>query len=387
MNIARSSKYKIKIDYEKSHGSFLYDKNTQKEYLDFFGMYASLVLGYNHPIFKTKGFTDEILRVSKFKVNNCEFVSDETEEFDKIFTEFCGKGIFQKFHYTCTGALAVEAAIKAAIEYKNHPEPKILSFNNSFHGINSYGGFVTSRFPGANLRLKGFPEPFSIKKDCDLKEVERCILSDDITCILVEPIQCSAGDIHHKKSFFEGLRHICTEQNIPLIFDEIQIGFGSTGKLWYYENIGITPDIVIFGKKTQLSGIMIQDKFSSILSSGPKLEVTWDGDVVDMVRCKHIIKYIQENNVLDNVSILGDEIINSLRKNRVLKNVRGVGLIIGFDLEDKKKRDNLVKSLYDSGLICNSTGERSVRLRPSLDINRDEINQGIFLIQEACKKI
>ena len=171
-NIARSSKFNINVDFNKSQGSMLYDTNTEKEYLDFFGMYASLPLGYNHPIFKTKQFIDEYMRASSFKINNCEFTSNETLEFDRIFESFAGCSEFTKFHYTCTGALAVEAAIKTCIEYTDGRQPQILSFNNSFHGINSYGGFVTSRFPGADARLNGFPEIFSIKIDCDLDQVK-----------------------------------------------------------------------------------------------------------------------------------------------------------------------------------------------------------------------
>ena len=88
-NIARGSIFNIKIDFEKSKGSYVYDKNTNKHYLDFFGMYASLPLGYNHEAFKTREFLDDIARTSHVKVTNCEFISQETEDFDKEFSEFC----------------------------------------------------------------------------------------------------------------------------------------------------------------------------------------------------------------------------------------------------------------------------------------------------------
>ena len=202
-NIARSSKFNINVDYTNSRGALLYDTNTQKEYLDFFGMYASLPLGYNHPVFESQEFKEEFLRVSSFKVNNCEFTSKEALEFDQLFEIYAGQGLFKHFHYTCTGALAVEAAIKTCIEHSGFKSPLVLSFNNSFHGINSYGGFVTSRFPGADTRLNGFPEIFSIKVDCNLDAVETQLKNKEITCVLVEPIQCSAGDIHQDKTFFK----------------------------------------------------------------------------------------------------------------------------------------------------------------------------------------
>ena len=182
---------------------------------------------------------------------------------------------------------------------------------------------------------------------------------------------------------------LCHEFDVPLIFDEIQIGFGGTGKLWYYEHLNVVPDIVVFGKKTQLSGIMVKEEFAELLSPnrGVRLEVTWDGDVVDMVRCKHIIKHYQNNNTLESVLESGKHLVNELKETEGLQNVRGVGLIVGFDLKNKEKRDKLMILLYNSGLICNSTGEKSIRLRPALNISKKELDKGIALIKEACKEI
>ena len=387
MNIAKNSKFNIKIDFDKSHDSFLYDKNTEREYLDFFGMYASLPLGYNHKIFQTEEFKNEILSTSTFKVNNCEFVSDETLEFDRLFSEYAGSGNYKHFHYCCTGALAVEAAIKACLQYKNFHSPKIISFNNSFHGVNSYGGFVTSRFWPANLKLDGFPEILSCKLAASLKRVEEELMKSPTTCILVEPIQCSAGDIHLRKEFLVGLRALADSYDVPLVFDEIQIGFGATGKLWYYEHLDIEPDILIFGKKTQLSGIMVKDKHSQIFQKEniTRLEVTWNSDVVDMVRCKHIIKAYKKYNILENVKNVSQVLISSLEKNKKIKNLRNAGLIIGFDLEDTQSRNKFVKDLYDVGLLCNSTGRRSIRLRPNLNLTLEEAELAIEKINKISK--
>ena len=384
-NIARSSKFNINVDFNKSQGSVLYDTNTEKEYLDFFGMYASLPLGYNHPIFKTKQFIDEYMAASSFKINNCEFTSNETLEFDHTFEDFAGLKLFDNFHYTCTGALAVEAAIKTCIEYKQLQTPCVLSFNNSFHGINSYGGFVTSRFPGADARLNGFPEIFSVKVDCELHQVEKQLENKNITCVLVEPIQCSAGDIYQDIKFFKGLRELCDTFNVPLVFDEIQIGFGGTGKLWYFEHVDVVPDIVIFGKKTQLSGIMAKEFLGKIFTPerSIRLEVTWDGDLSDMIRCKYIIEAYKKHNILDNVNKQGILLREQLSKFNHIENLRGCGLIIGFDLTTPEKRDTLVQALYKNGLICNSTGARSIRLRPNLAISEKDILTAVNIFKKS----
>jgi len=389
MSIARTTKYNINIDFEKSHDSYLYDANTGKEILDFFGMYASLPLGYNHPIFRTKQFIDEYMRVASFKVNNCEFVSNETLEFDRMFSEFAGKGIYQQFHYSCTGALAVEAAIKTCLEYKNYHSPKILSFENSFHGINSYGSFITSRFPGADARLSGLPEQYSIKTKVDIRDVARNLRTNDVTCVFVEPIQCSAGDLHYDKEFFIKLRSVCDDYDVPLVFDEIQIGFGGTGKLWYFEHLGVEPDIVVFGKKTQLSGIMVKNKYGAIFNPdrSVRLEVTWDGDVADMVRCKYVMRAYEKYDILENVNKQSEKLIDGLSQFKEIQNLRNCGLIIGFDLQDKEQRDIFVKESYKNGLICNTTGEKSIRLRPNLNLSCSEADKAIQIFKRTIENV
>lgn len=390
-NIARGSIFNIKIDFEKSQGSYVYDKNSNKSYLDFFGMYASLPLGYNHSVFKDSEFTDEIIKTAHTKVANCEYISSETEEFDKTFSEYCGKGLYSNFHYCSTGALAIEGAIKACLHYKEYENLNILSFRNSFHGVNSYGGFITDRFFSSSKRLKGLPEVFSTKCGFDLGQVEDHLSNkvNPITCVLVEPIQCTAGDIHHPLSFFHNLRLLCDKYDVPLIFDEIQIGFGTTGKLWFFEHLGIVPDIVVFGKKTQVSGFMALKKVSGIFDSEhvERLEVTWNSDTIDMIRCKYIIKAFKDNDVLENVRIRGEEITNLLSQIDNIEGLRSRGLIIGFDLKNTATRNDFMKSLYNKGMICNSTGVRSIRLRPNLLLSSEDVHRGCQLIKESLEEV
>jgi len=388
-NIARNSKFNINVNFKKSFGSYLFDNRTQRSFLDFFGMYASLPLGYNHKTFQTDEFKTEILEASTFKINNCEFVSSETISFDNEFTRFVNDGYYKNFHYTCTGALAVEAAIKVCIHKSNYKRPNIISFRNSFHGINSLGSFVTDHFWPAHKKLKGLPQDFSTKLNCDLLEVEEQLKNSFVTCVLMEPIQCSAGDIHHEKKFFKGLRLLCDKYSVPLVFDEIQVGFGGTGKLWYYQHLEILPDIVIFGKKTQLSGIMVNESHSGIFSKDQitRLEVTWDGDILDMIRCKHIIKAYREDSIIDAVTEKGQFLVSSLSKIKGLYKVRGAGLIAAFDLKDRQTRDTLVRRMYENQLICNQTGDKSIRLRPNLAISKNEIENALDIINKTCGEI
>lgn len=402
-----TSIFKIKIDFEKSKGAYLFDKTTQKKYVDFMSMYATLPLGYNHEIFSTPLFKEEILRTSNVKITNCEMLSDESEEFNKEFISFAGKQYFTHFHYCCTGALGIEAAIKTAIDYTGFQSPKVISFKGSFHGINSYGGFVTDRFPPVSTRLDGFPggewpiidNPIITYRDNkpieDLdkvqsvfNEIESVIQEDgQVCCILIEPIQCTFGDRYFPMSFFTGVRRIADKYNIPLIFDEIQVGFGSTGKLWYYEHTGIIPDILVFGKKTQLSGIMVKDKFAKIFKTPTRLEVTWDADLIDMIRCKYVMKAMQQYDVIKNVQARSEELYSGLHGLKNICNLRNQGLLFAFDFDSRSNRDKFMESLVKNGLICNPTKDLTIRLRPNLFVNKEEVNHALNILELADQSI
>jgi len=404
----RSSFFKRKIDFRNSSGSYLVDKDTQEKYLDFFGQYATLALGYNHPVFKTDDYIDEIQRVAHQKITNCEILSDESTDFDDRFRAFTSKGIFSHYHYSCTGALAIEAAIKTAIDYKGHDHhQRVISFKGSFHGINSYGGILTDRFEPVNQRLKGFPgaywepldNPIIQYRDGDvytdeslvkyvLIEVEKIISEEkNVYAILVEPIQCTFGDRYFPESFFEGIRVLATKYDVPLIFDEIQVGFGGTGRLWYYEHLPVEPDILVFGKKTQLSGIAVRKRFATIFDKPIRLEVTWDADIMDMVRCKYIIQAYQQNDLLNNVNRMAERLNDGLSKIKSIKNLRHCGLLFAFDFEEKLQRDFFSKELIDNKMLCNATRDKTIRLRPNLCVTPDEIDHALSIMNRAAGKL
>jgi len=384
-NIARNSKFNIKIDYARSRGSYIYDKTSAKEYLDFFGMYSSLPLGYNHKIFDTKRFKHEMLEVSKVKINNCEFTSDSSLEFDKQFMSFVAANLFTRAHYSCTGALAVEAAIKAACVYKKHKDIKVLSFHNSFHGINGLAGFFTSRLGSVQNRLEMLPDVFSFKTNFDIENIEKALKENEITCVLIEPIQCTAGDIYYERKLFKELESLCNKFNVPMIFDEIQTGFCVTGKVWYFQHLDIKPEMVVFGKKSQVSGVLFTPKLTKVLNkeNTSKLEVTWDSDPVDMVRCKHIISHLLKKNSLKKIEDSGAFFLSELKKIKGVENPRGIGLLLAFDLKNEGLRDKVVKQMFDNGLISNKTGECSIRLRPHLLVKKEELKVGISIIRQS----
>tara|TARA_R110002051_G_scaffold323794_1_gene418565 strand:- start:1279 stop:2436 length:1158 start_codon:yes stop_codon:yes gene_type:complete len=384
--MSKTSIFNIKIDFDKSHGSYIFDKNTKKYYLDFMGMYSSLPLGYNHKIFDSLTWQKDILRIAKLKIVNCEILSDEFEEFNNLFIDFAGTAKYKYSHYTCTGALANEAAIKAAMWHKGpRRDGYILSVKNSFHGVNSIGNIITTRFAGVDLRLGNIPGenlwPCAENLDEAIRHIKN--LNKNLQGIIIEPIQATAGDSYFEKQKLKELRDVCTEYDIPLIFDEVQTGFCSTGKVWYFEHLEMTPDIIAFGKKSQVSGILVKESHSSVFDIPKRLSVTFDGDLVDMVRCKYIITAIKKYKLLDNVNNTAEYFKNKLEKVSNISNVRNIGLLFAFDFQYQKQRDSFVKKLYKKGMICNPTGKNSIRMRPNLAVTKSEIDNAIKMIGES----
>ncbi len=361
--------FPLTIDFKNSNGSYLVDRNTGDKYLDFFNMYSSLPLGYNHKIFDDK-FKEKIAELSYIKMANNICQSDELLEFIDIFKQYT---FSDNFHFTCTGALAVESALKTAMEYKKVKNPMVISVKNSFHGVNSWG-FTTSKVGITKKRMDYFIQ--NNWQDLELDEIINYLkLKDlqDLVAIIIEPVQATNGDIYLNKEKLKEIKELCSKNNICFILDEIQTGFGTSGKMWYYEYLDITPDILVFGKKSQVSGIVISDKYKQILDNPyQKLDVTFDGELIDIVRATYILKAFKIYNILDTVN-KNSKIIKEALSNKVL-NYRSCGGLISFDFKTKQLRDNFIEECFKNKLLINKSGERTVRLRPNLALNDDEID-------------
>lgn len=402
----RKSVFKIKIDFEKSHDSYIYDKNRQDYFLDFFGLYSTLPLGYNHPVFWDTEFRKEYNRVAAVKIPNGELACDESEEFFEEFLKHPDMREFKYIHFCCTGALAIEAAIKIAIDQKGTASPMVISLKESFHGINSYGGFVTDRFFPVSERLDGFPEigwqkvtnpkiiydhdgrvdedAVQLRMKRFLEEFEACVGrygANNIAVLLIEPIQSTHGDGYFPREFFKKIRELCDQYAICLIFDEVQTGFGSSGTMWYFQQIGIIPDIVVFGKKLQVSGVMACERFDKTFNNPARLEVTWNGNVIDMVRGKYILRGYEKYNILNNVKERSRQLVEGLKKIPQLKNVRATGLLVAFDFQSESERDCFFSDMVEKKFLCNKTIDTTIRLRPNLNVSSDEVNEALNIIR------
>ena len=360
--------FDIKIDFEKSHGSYLFDKNTDSEFLDFFGVFSSLPIGYNHSIFDDS-FEKTISAIAKIRMGNNLFASDELINFRNHFRKY----VFSDYmHFTCTGALAVEAAIKCAMEYKKTDYPMVLGLRKSFHGINSWG-FMTDRYLGTANRMENFPENDWL--NLSMQEIKKYVYENgpkNIVAVIVEPIQCTSGDIYLDTEELLELRNLCRAQDICFIVDEIQTGFGVTGKMWYSDHIGLEPDVLVFGKKAQICGVVAKEKYNECMTTPlRKLDVTFDGELIDAVRATYVLLAYEKYDLLNQVQI-NSKRFSSILKDKVL-NYRSLGHLIAFDFESTKKRDSFAQLCYERHLLCNKSADKTIRLRPNLAVTSEEI--------------
>lgn len=388
------------IDQKRSIGSYVYDKKTESYFLDFFSNYSSLPLGWNHPIFLREDFVEEMQNCYKEKIALKQYATETTEEFIEIFQKEAGWN-YNHFHFSSTGSLAVEAAIKTAIQYKQSKNPKIIVLKNSFHGIYGYGSSLSDRFFPIDHLLCGIPImsnvvrieniPRNDKKE-SLISYENELLAtikkhgyENVAALLIEPVQCTAGDLYFPNEFFDINREITNKFDIPLIHDEIQTGGGVTGKMWYSEYHRDKPDIIVFGKKFQVSGIIANEKFDDVFAVPERLGCTFDGDLLDMIRCKYILKAYKNYHILENVRSKEKELFYLMEK-LPIKN-RNKGLLAAFDLGNQMETNSFFKQSLYHKFLCLKGGQNTIRLRPSLSLRSKALKRAINRISITLEEI
>ena len=410
--------FEFVLDLKKSHGIYLVDERTGDSYIDFFTFFASSPLGLNHP--KLMNVKDELAAVSINKPSNSDIFTTYMAEFVETFAEIAKPDYMKYLFFISGGALAVENGLKVAFDwkvqknftkgYKEEKGHQVIHFKQAFHGRSGYTLSLTNTEPN---KIKYFPKfnwpritnpKITFPLDLHLGEVTKLeekaideIYSaiknnpDDIAVIIIEPIQGEGGDNFFRKEFFEKLREIADENEILLMFDEVQSGFGLTGKFWASDHY-VKPDIIAFGKKAQTCGIMVSDRIDDVdkhcFRKSSRINSTWGGNLVDMVRSKHILRIIEEENLVENSRIVGEHLLNRLKEVQrdfpdMVSNSRGLGLMCSFDLPSTETRNKFKEACYKEKLIILGCGEKSIRFRPPLNVTKDEIDEGLNIIRKV----
>lgn len=356
---------KLCVDPCRSKGAYPWDTVTEQSYLDLHGMYSSSPLGWSHPALMGD-FEHEAGLLAGVKIALGAVTCKTAERFRTALMGHPSCLPFSDVHFCQTGALAVEAAIKTAM-FATGRGGSVLTSESAFHGINGYGGMLASYRGPSGPRLRGFPQGSlrirnarldgdSVRREAGTK--------NSLAAVIVEPIECTVGDRVIDPEILHDIREACDETGTPLIFDEIQTGFGGTGTFWYHEQIGVVPDILVFGKKAQVSGILVREDFCAIFEEPDRLSVTWDGDAIDMLRATYILRAYEEYQILANVRAREAQLVDGI------PGLRHAGLLMALDFVTREERDAFVERM--SSTLMLPTGERCVRWRPNLAITETE---------------
>jgi len=411
--------YDMVLDLEKSEGPYLHDAKTGQKYLDFFTFFASNPLGMNHP--RLAGDPDFVAKLGKTAINKPSNSDIYTEEMAEFMTHFDRVGIPDYMPYSffiSGGALAVENAMKVAFDwkvqknfqkgYRQEKGHKVLHFEKAFHGRSGYTLSVTNTVPN---KVKYFPKfewprvispamtfPATPEHIAETEKLEKLAVTqaqkafeihkDDIACILIEPIQGEGGDRHFRPEFHQALRELADEHEALLIYDEVQTGVAMTGKFWAHQHF-VKPDILAFGKKAQVCGILAGERVDEVETNcfhvSSRINSTWGGNLVDMVRFGRILQVIEEENLVQNAAEVGSYLLSRIEimaeKHEYISNPRGKGLFCAFDLPDTHARDAVIKECRNNGLMILPCGDKTIRFRPPLTIEKAHIDEGLEIIE------
>jgi len=417
--------FKLIFDADKSSGSYFVDAASGREFIDLYGFYASQPIGYNHPHFCRTDVQADLLRAAKVKVANADVYTPEYATFVETFARVIAHPSLQRYFFIDGGALAVENALKAAMDWKvrknlaaGHGErgTEIIHFRHAFHGRSGYTMSLTNTDPRKVQHFAKFPWPriSTPMLNYSLPEVER--LADviakekiaekeirdvlaakavDIAAIIIEPIQGEGGDNHFRPEFLRLLRRLADENDVLLIFDEVQSGMGITGKRWACELHGVVPDLISFGKKSQVCGVMAGARLDEVKDNcfrmPSRISSTFGGNFTDFVRSTNYLRIYEHEQLVENARVQGELFLAGLnalaKRHPIVTAPRGRGLMLAFDLPDTAKRDAFWRGCYELDLLVIRSGERSIRLRPVLDVKEEIIELALKIMSEECGKL
>jgi L-lysine 6-transaminase len=420
--------FDLTFDMEQSKGVYIYDSKNKRILLDFFTCFASVPLGYNHPkMINDEAFKKNLMLAAMTNPSNSDIYTTQYAQFLETFERVGIPDYLPHAFFISGGTLAIENALKTAMDWKvqknfakgyaTEKGTKVLHFENAFHGRSGYTLSLTNTLP---VKTKwyakfdwprvSFPQinfPYTESGHNDLLKREAISITqikqafkdhkDEICAIIIEPVQAEGGDNHVRKEFMEQLRILADENEALLIYDEIQTGVGLTGKFWCHEHFGdnARPDIIAFGKKMQVCGILagkrIDEVEHNVFNVSSRINSTWGGSLVDMVRSSKILEIIEEDNLCakaaESGQYLQDKLMQIAQNTPIISNIRGKGLLTAFDFPDKITRDEFIRIGMENKVMFLGCGSHTIRFRPALIIKKNNIDEGLDILQKIANKL
>ncbi len=414
--------FELVYDTRASQGSWLVDARSGERYLDLYTFFASAPLGSN-----PRGLADDpqflavLAEAAANKPANPDMYTTHYAHFAETFARVLGDPALPHLFFVEGGALAVENALKTAFDWKSRRNEaagrpaglgtKVLHLTRAFHGRSGYTLSLTNTEPGKTARFPKFDWPridvpaITFPVGAHLGDIERAEARalaqaraafdnhpHDIACFIAEPIQGEGGDNHMRAEFLQAMQELCHAHDALFVLDEVQTGVGLTGTAWAYQQLGLEPDIVAFAKKVQLGGIMAGRRVDQVLDNvftvSGRINSTWGGGLADMVRSRRLLEIIERDGLIDHAATVGDWLLGELRAlgerhAGLVSNVRGRGLMCALDLPAGPDRDREVRLLWEEHVIVLPCGERSIRLRPALDVTEQQLEFGLAALDRT----
>lgn len=412
--------FDLVLDLRRSAGSYLVDARNGRRYLDMFTFFASSALGMNHPALAgDEEFRVELTEAALNKPSNSDVYSVPMARFVETFARVLGDPALPHLFFVDGGALAVENALKVAFDWKSRLNQargidpalgtRVLHLRGAFHGRSGYTLSLTNTNPVSVARFPKFDWPRVDApyvrpgaSDADMAALEAESLRQaraafrahphDIACFLAEPIQGEGGDRHFRPEYFAAMRELCDEYDALLIFDEVQTGCGLTGTPWAYQQLDVAPDVVAFGKKTQVCGVMagrrVDEIADNVFAVTSRINSTWGGNLADMVRARRILQVIEDEGLFGHAAEQGAYLrarLGELAREfpDTVLHPRGRGLMCAFSMPSAGARDELIRQMWQRAVILLPGGECAVRFRPALTVTRAEIDAAMAALRGA----
>jgi L-lysine 6-transaminase len=417
--------FDVVLDLERSRGVRLYDSKNGRTYLDMFSCFASAPLGFNHPRLTEPEFVAHLGRVAVTKPSNSDLYTTELAEFIGTFARIAMPASMPHAFFVEGGTLGVENALKTAMDWKVRKNlaagrgeigHKVVHFRECFHGRSGYTLSLTNTDPVKSMYFSklDWPRvtnpkmtfPITPAGQAAVEQAERHAIAEiesafdqnphDICAIILEPIQGEGGDNHFRPEFFRALRQVADERDAFLIFDEVQTGLGMTGRMWAFEHFGVEPDAFAFGKKTQVCGCVVGkrvDEVSDNVFKVPsRLNSTWGGNLVDMVRCQRILEVIEETRLVEHAANVGTHLLRGLeavvaQHPEHVGAARGRGLFCAFDARDAATRTKILNACFERGAMFIGSGTKTIRFRPALVVQKADVDEALQILDQAIASI
>jgi L-lysine 6-transaminase len=415
----------IVVDLDSGAGCRLRDLRDGAEYLDMTMFFSSAPLGHGHPGLRDAEFEAALVRAGRVKPSNPDFATVEQARFADTFRRVMGDPDLPLLFFVEGGTLAVENALKIAFDWKTKLNARsgvavqgsrVLHLEHAFHGRSGYTLSLTNTDP---VKTRDYPKfdwpripspavaPGPAWDSARLLPEEQVALDAaesalrrygrEIACFVYEPIQGEGGDRHLRPAFLQAMQDLCARHEVLTIADEVQTGGGLTGHAWAYQALGLAPDLVAFGKRIQVCGVMgghrVLDIADNAFREPSRISSTWGGSLVDMVRATRILEIVESEALLDHARRMGELLLRELRgladefPSRV-RDPRGRGLMCAISFHEPAHRDRtiaLVRDRYRTLFL--PSGPDSLRWRPPLSVRPDELADAVTALRKALDEL